>query len=83
MSPERIRNESYSYPADIWSLDFALLECGTREFPYTTNEGPVNLMLQILDDPSLSPSKEKFSPEFYSFVDACLLKDPDNRPTAE
>ncbi|WJX70223.1 Mitogen-activated protein kinase kinase 3 [Trifolium repens] len=83
MSPERIRNESYSYPADIWSLGLALLECGTGEFPYTANEGPVNLMLQILDDPSPSPSKEKFSPEFCSFVDACLMKDPDNRPTAE
>ena len=47
MSPERIRNESYSYPADIWSLCLALLECGTGEFPYTVNEGPVNLMLQV------------------------------------
>ncbi|WVZ15257.1 hypothetical protein V8G54_012823 [Vigna mungo] len=83
MSPERIRNESYSYPADIWSLGLALLECGTGEFPYTANEGPVNLMLQILDDPSPSPSKNKFSPEFCSFVDACLQKDPDTRPTAE
>ncbi|CAN1187119.1 Mitogen-activated protein kinase kinase 3 [Linum perenne] len=103
MSPERIRNESYSYPADIWSLGLALFECGTGEFPYTANEGPVNLMLQlscydpsnvlplnlvyfhekILDDPSPSPPKDKFSPEFCSFIDVCLLKDPDARPTAE
>lgn len=83
MSPERIRNESYSYPADIWSLGLALFECGTGEFPYTASDGPVNLMLQILDDPSPSPSKGKFSPEFCSFVDACLQKDPDARPTAE
>lgn len=47
MSPERIRNESYSYPADIWSLGLALFECGTGEFPYTDNDGPVNLMLQV------------------------------------
>lgn len=47
MSPERIRNESYSYPADIWSLGIALFECGTGEFPYAANEGPVNLMLQV------------------------------------
>lgn len=47
MSPERIRNESYSYPADIWSLGLALFECATGEFPYTANEGPVNLMLQV------------------------------------
>uniref|UniRef100_A0A5B7BT60 mitogen-activated protein kinase kinase n=1 Tax=Davidia involucrata TaxID=16924 RepID=A0A5B7BT60_DAVIN len=83
MSPERIRNESYSYPADIWSLGLALFECGTGEFPYTANEGPVNLMLQILDDPSPSPSKHIFSPEFCSFIDACLQKDADARPTAE
>ncbi|KAF9625680.1 hypothetical protein IFM89_025465 [Coptis chinensis] len=83
MSPERIRNESYSYPADIWSLGLALFECGTGEFPYTANDGPVNLMLQILYDPSPSPSDKSFSPEFCSFIDACLLKDADARPTAE
>ncbi|KAJ6754290.1 hypothetical protein OIU79_027000 [Salix purpurea] len=46
-------------------------------------KGPVNLMLQILEDPSPSPSKNNFSPEFCSFIDACLQKDPDTRPTAE
>ncbi|PRQ54017.1 putative mitogen-activated protein kinase kinase STE-STE7 family [Rosa chinensis] len=83
MSPERIRNENYSYPADIWSLGLALFECGTGEFPYTANDGPVNLMLQILDDPSPTPSKQNFSPEFCSFIEACLQKDADARPTAE
>lgn len=48
MSPERIRNESYSYPADIWSIGLALFECGTGEFPYAASEGPVNLMLQVI-----------------------------------
>ncbi|KAM6572328.1 hypothetical protein CsatA_016408 [Cannabis sativa] len=83
MSPERIRNDNYSYPADIWSLGLALFECGTGEFPYTATEGPVNLMLQILEDPSPSPSKHNFSPEFCSFIEACLQKDADARPTAE
>ncbi|KAM4082798.1 hypothetical protein ACB094_08G007700 [Castanea mollissima] len=67
MSPEKIRNESYSYPANIWSL--GLFECGTGEFPYLPNEGP------ILDDPSPSPSKQYFSTEFCSFIYACLQKD--------
>uniref|UniRef100_A0A7N0TNF0 mitogen-activated protein kinase kinase n=1 Tax=Kalanchoe fedtschenkoi TaxID=63787 RepID=A0A7N0TNF0_KALFE len=83
MSPERIRTDNYSYPADIWSLGLALFECGTGEFPYTANDGPVNLMLQILDDPSPSPPKDKFSPEFCSFIDVCLQKEADARPTAE
>lgn len=38
---------------------------------------------KILEDPSPSPSKNNFSPEFCSFIDACLQKDPDTRPTAE
>uniref|UniRef100_A0A804P906 mitogen-activated protein kinase kinase n=2 Tax=Zea mays TaxID=4577 RepID=A0A804P906_MAIZE len=55
MSPERIRNENYSYAADIWSLGLTILECATGKFPYDVNEGPANLMLQILDDPSPTP----------------------------
>ncbi|KAM1187270.1 hypothetical protein ACFX2J_023222 [Malus domestica] len=78
MSPERIRNENYSYPAHIWSLGLALFESGTGEFSYTANEGPVNLMLQILDDPSPPPSKHKFSSEFCSFIKAGLQKDADD-----
>lgn len=39
--------------------------------------------LQILEDPSPSPSKRDFSPEFCSFVDACLQKNAEARPTAE
>jgi len=47
MSPERIRNENYSYAADIWSLGLTILECATGKFPYDVNEGPANLMLQV------------------------------------
>lgn len=83
MSPERIRNENYSYAADIWSLGLAIFECGTGKFPYTANEGPANLMLQILYDSSPTPPEDSYSPEFCSFVDACLQKDADARPTAE
>ena len=47
MSPERINNECYSYPADVWSLGLSLLECATGEFPYNASKGTVNLMLQV------------------------------------
>lgn len=63
MSPERIRNENYSYPADIWSLGLALFECGTGEFPYTANEGPVNLMLQV--NPLLLPISYQFVLDYF------------------
>ncbi|KAL5663299.1 hypothetical protein ACJX0J_023407, partial [Zea mays] len=68
MSPERIRNENYSYAADIWSLGLTILECATGKFPYDVNEGPANLMLQV---------------KFCSFINDCLQKDADARPTCE
>ncbi|GMY26792.1 mitogen-activated protein kinase kinase 3 [Fagus crenata] len=57
ISPERNQNESYSYLVDIWSLGLALFECGTGEFPYSANEGPVNLMLQ--KDADARPTAEQ------------------------
>ncbi|GAB2217052.1 hypothetical protein Droror1_Dr00000210 [Drosera rotundifolia] len=61
MSPERIRNETYSYPADIWSLGLAICQCGTGEFPYSASEGPVNLMLQVRTW-NLIPTSDSGSP---------------------
>uniref|UniRef100_M8C9Z7 mitogen-activated protein kinase kinase n=1 Tax=Aegilops tauschii TaxID=37682 RepID=M8C9Z7_AEGTA len=46
MSPERIRNENYSYAADIWSLGLTALECATGRYPYDVNGGEADLMLQ-------------------------------------
>ncbi|CAL5001914.1 unnamed protein product [Urochloa decumbens] len=83
MSPERIRNSSYSYAADIWSLGLTVLECATGRFPYCVNGGLSDLMLQILDDPSPAPAKYVYSPEFCSFISTCLQKDADARPTCE
>lgn len=83
MSPERINNDCYSYPADIWSLGLSIFECGTGQFPYSASKGPVNLMLQVIYDPSPSPSRDHFSEEFCSFVDVCLKKNAEDRPTAE
>lgn len=47
MSPERISNEQYSFPADIWSLGLALIECATGQYPYDASVGPLQLMIQV------------------------------------
>ena len=39
--------------------------------------------MQVMYDPSPSPPADRFSLEFRSFVDACLLKEAEARPTAE
>ncbi|KAH7851796.1 hypothetical protein Vadar_016580 [Vaccinium darrowii] len=62
-----VQNESYSYPADIWSPGLALFECGTRQFPYTADEGLVNLMQQ--KDADSRPPAEQVS-RFSRFLSA-------------
>jgi serine/threonine protein kinase len=47
MSPERISNEQYSFPADVWSLGLALIECATGQYPYDASVGPLQLMIQV------------------------------------
>ncbi|EOY30358.1 Disease resistance protein RPS5, putative isoform 1 [Theobroma cacao] len=88
MSPERIVGASYGIKADIWSLGLVLLECATGKFPYTPPEqaeGWTNLyelMERIVEEsPPCAPS-EQFSPEFCSFISACLQKDPKERKSA-
>lgn len=47
MSPERINNQSYSFPADIWSLGLSLVELATGRYPYDASEGPLQLMIHV------------------------------------
>mmetsp|Transcript_39505 Transcript_39505/g.100942 ORF Transcript_39505/g.100942 Transcript_39505/m.100942 type:complete len:484 (-) Transcript_39505:27-1478(-) len=83
MSPERINSAPYSYPADIWSLGLALYESAMGHYPYDANVGPLQLMIQVVEEPSPIPPPGQFSDEFRDFVAKCLMKDPAQRPTAE
>lgn len=47
MSPERLENAQYSYPADIWSLGLTLVEAATGQYPYDVKAGTFELMLQV------------------------------------
>ncbi|KAL4331848.1 hypothetical protein GQ457_07G039800 [Hibiscus cannabinus] len=88
MSPERIIGDNYGSKSDIWSLGLVLLECATGQFPYSPPnqaEGWTNfyeLMEQIVEQPPPSPPSDKFSPEFRSFISACVKKDPNERKSA-
>ena len=47
MSPERLENAQYSFPADIWSLGLSLVEAATGKYPYDVNVGAFELMIQV------------------------------------
>ncbi|KAL0037730.1 hypothetical protein WJX77_009896 [Trebouxia sp. C0004] len=83
MSPERINSQPYSFPADIWSLGLTLLEAATGNYPYDASGGPLQLMIQVVEDEVPLPSRQQYSPEFVDLIKQCLEKDPYKRPTAE
>ncbi|KAL2251072.1 UNVERIFIED_CONTAM: Mitogen-activated protein kinase kinase 2 [Sesamum indicum] len=84
MAPERISADRYGYRSDIWSLGIVLLECATGEFPYLSPqpEGWINvyeLMETIVNEPAPRAPSDLYSPEFCSFISACVQKDPNDR----
>ncbi|KAI3524669.1 hypothetical protein L2E82_02951 [Cichorium intybus] len=88
MSPERISGKTYDYKSDIWSLGLVILECAIGRFPFIQSEDQQNWpsFYELLDaivskPPPVAPS-DQFSPEFCSFVSACIQKDPKDRSSA-
>ncbi|XP_042424337.1 mitogen-activated protein kinase kinase 1-like [Zingiber officinale] len=84
MAPERISGSSYDCKSDIWSLGLVILECAIGHFPYTSTEqdGSLSfyeLLEAIVDHPPPSAAADQFSPEFCSFISACIQKDPKER----
>ncbi|KAG7023678.1 Mitogen-activated protein kinase kinase 2 [Cucurbita argyrosperma subsp. argyrosperma] len=88
MSPERIIGEKYDNKSDIWSLGLIFLECATGKFPYSPPEqegGWVNfyeLMEAIVEGEPPSAPADQFTPNFCSFISACVQKDPRDRLSA-
>ncbi|KAK2645298.1 hypothetical protein Ddye_020493 [Dipteronia dyeriana] len=89
MSPERIIGSKYSYKSDIWSLGLVLLECATGQFPYSPSEQGegwtsfYELMEAIVEQPPPSAPSDQFTPEFCSFISACVQKEPKDRLSAQ
>lgn len=86
MSPERIAGKGYSFASDIWSFGLTLLTTALGRFPLDTSGGYWGLLNLLLDEamplPLPDPEGGPFSPEFSSFIAACLQRDPAKRPSA-
>ncbi|KAL6065407.1 serine/threonine-protein kinase dst2 isoform X3 [Balamuthia mandrillaris] len=82
MAPEVIREDKYDGKADCWSLGITAIEMAEILPPYH-NIHPMRVLFNIpRNDPPTLQDKEKWSPEFHSFLAACLQRDPAKRPDA-
>lgn len=83
MSPEVISRSLYNQKTDIWSLGITAIELAEGEPPYSGLK-PVMAMFKIKSKPPRGLREEgPYSLEFRSFVEQCLMLDPNSRPLAK
>ncbi|XP_065191566.1 serine/threonine-protein kinase 3-like [Sycon ciliatum] len=82
MAPEVIQEVGYDCRADVWSLGITSLEMAEGKPPYAD----IHPMRAIFMIPSMPPPvfkhPTKWSQEFIDFLAQCLVKNPEERPTA-
>jgi len=83
MAPERIRGESYSIRADVWSTGLTLLQLANNKSPYPTDMNVFELMKLIVsgDPPRLEDDADRiWSREMKDFFTLALTFEPEHRP---
>jgi hypothetical protein len=84
MSPEVIMQTQHDGKADIWSLGITAIEMAELVPPHSTVH-PMRLLFLVPkeDPPKLQDqSSSRWTADFHSFIEACLVKDPLRRPSA-
>jgi serine/threonine protein kinase len=82
MAPELALGQSYNEKIDIWSLGILAFQLAEGSTP-NSRESPVKALLLTALNPAASLSEpSKWSNKFINFVESCLNKNPELRPSS-
>jgi len=80
MAPEILANETYAEPADVYSYGIILWELLSRDCPYE-GMSAIQCALAVLNR-DVRPEIPTWCPQlFVQLIQACIDKEPSNRPT--
>lgn len=80
---ETFKDQPYDFLADVWSLGITCIEMAQMDPPnYQVSAMRVVIKIQKSDPPKFDDPK-RWSPFLNDFVSACLMKNPNDRPSAK
>ena len=83
MAPEVMQSKGHDTSADIWSLGITAIELAMGEAPLSQYPHMKVIRLILDQSPPCLPETGGWSSEFRAFVNACLKKEPSERPSVD